>query len=822
MMNQSPMTVDPVPADAGFRPIHALLTLFSSVRLGITLMVVLFIYSSLGSAGIVYPVFEYGRLGFRHDMIRQYRVFELTEFEWFHTWFFNGLIALFCLNLVVATLRRIPLTVLSLGVWMIHSGIITLAIGSVIYFSTKIEGDAPVYRRQIEIRVPGAETVRMIALPGANTIIEGENGLYIFDVVDIQPEWPMLSAGEEGTKVYSVSVRVNAPDQTFIRQLVAGFPQHTQDVIPGRGRVATLPEFEGRTILDDSLKLDLALVPQDSLWVRESAALQIRPVGTDRWIERPLRGLPRYNDYISSVDHVWSFGTAQPKLNSISLRTAPVAPDDPLADADVRITGYLRYAIERFDVSPGGPVRNPLIDVSVINPDGERHEARLIAYDPESNSAFRDRMTFSEIESMDELATLREQAGRLLVISLPDGSARTEVRVTDSMLTRGEGDFVPLADSGWAYRIRDAQDRLSIQGRVSPVSILMLDLKRPDGTIFQRWVADDPARTRDMTAAADAAAGHGISEPSADITATYDPGRIASVRIVAVPEEPRLRALLGGSWEQVVDVPIRIGEAFEVGRGQSVIVTRHIQNAIAESRPVSVPPEMRNRDADTERLFAMIRLEVTTGGVTESHWLPFHKYSFKDASHASPVLSPYDPTVLRLADGREVEVIFSRQRKKLPTPVALEDFVLTTHVGGFSGRTSSIRDWTSLIRFQTDDGWTEPMSVSTNNPTSYAGFWYFQSYWEPPRQARSANDPGSAGMNFTGLGIGNRNGVITQLVGSCIAVIGMIYAFYVKPIIRRRRQQRVYAAVAEQREGAAEAESESEDDEALASQGVRS
>ena len=38
------------------QPIRALYDLFSNVKLGICLLVVLFIYSSVGSAGILYPV----------------------------------------------------------------------------------------------------------------------------------------------------------------------------------------------------------------------------------------------------------------------------------------------------------------------------------------------------------------------------------------------------------------------------------------------------------------------------------------------------------------------------------------------------------------------------------------------------------------------------------------------------------------------------------------------------------------------------------------------------------------------------------------------
>ena len=45
------------------------------------------------------------------------------------------------------------------------------------------------------------------------------------------------------------------------------------------------------------------------------------------------------------------------------------------------------------------------------------------------------------------------------------------------------------------------------------------------------------------------------------------------------------------------------------------------------------------------------------------------------------------------------------------------------------------------------------------------------------------------------LGVGNRHGVNTMLLGCCLSVLGMIYAFYVKPVIKRRRHRAGYAAV---------------------------
>ena len=80
--------------------------------------------------------------------------------------------------------------------------------------------------------------------------------------------------------------------------------------------------------------------------------------------------------------------------------------------------------------------------------------------------------------------------------------------------------------------------------------------------------------------------------------------------------------------------------------------------------------------------------------------------------------------------------------------------------------------------------------VSVNNPKEpHDGYWFFQAQWDPPAE-------GQPGLNYTVLGVGNRNGVMVQLAGCCIAVIGMIYAFYVKPTLKRRRQAAVYATVA--------------------------
>jgi hypothetical protein len=143
-----------------------------------------------------------------------------------------------------------------------------------------------------------------------------------------------------------------------------------------------------------------------------------------------------------------------------------------------------------------------------------------------------------------------------------------------------------------------------------------------------------------------------------------------------------------------------------------------------------------------------------------------------------------------------MEVLFSRQREPLRAEVSLEQFVLTSHIGGFTGAQGSIRDYTSEIRFRDpSSAWSEPVSVSVNSPVEHNGLWFFQAQWDPPDSAGAEGERASLGLNYTVLGVGNRNGVYIQLLGCCIAVAGMMYAFYVKPVIKRRRQEAVLAGL---------------------------
>lgn len=759
-------------------PITLLLNFFSSITLGISLLTFLFLYMSIGSAGY---------------LVRQMRFFEMTEFEWFHWWPFNLAIALLVINLVVVTVRRIPFNVVNLGVWMIHTGIVILCIASVAYFAFKVEGDSPVFRRKIVIESPNHAPVELVALPGASVIAGVGPDAVRYEVSETRPDWPILSGADAGKRVYSVSVSVSPASGApgFVRQLLDGHPQYTEDILPGQGRAI---KATGKALVDDTLTMSLAEHEQTWFYHVNSWALYTRRAGETAWAQRPIERLPRYNDYLASRDWVWlADGEPAPPIDPLDILVPAADPNDPIADADVRVTGFLRYAVpEQRWISGGGEI-NPIASLRLT--DIQTNASRiydLAAFDMEKRSAEGGELVMRWIDNESELADIGVTTAGGLTLRFPGaatgGGDLTVSAPADALAPRDpaqEPEWIAVEGSDFAYRVREIVDELPVaDGRV--VSIAVVDVRGPLGEIT-RWAADPPQLTRDFVDEGDGQ--HALEDPAPWVEMSFTPARLAPrVTVVAGPTDGPARIVLGdeaGGPPRVIEAAV--GQVVPVDDRIGLTLVSYSPTARLEMRPLIVPVSQRDKDAGSN--YSMIRVEITRSGRTTAAWLPFHMYTFDDVNYAYGGRFRYAPTRIRLPDGADLELIFGRTRDPLPAPVALEDFRLIAHVGGFTGQVSSIRDWESIIRFRGETGDSAPLSVKTNNPAGYDGFRFFQAMWDPP-------EPGfTAGLNFTGLGIGNRIGVGTQLAGCTLSVIGMLYAFYVKPVIKRRRQDRVWAEV---------------------------
>ncbi len=783
-------------AQAVFRGIS---NLFSNVRFGIALLVILFVYMSVGSAGVIYPV--HPNLlhpdAWVHAQLRQWRPFEMTEFEWFHWWPFDLLLGLIAANMVWTTLRRIPFRPVHYGVWTIHTGIIVLIVGSVWYFATKVEGDAAVARRAVTIEVTAADgsqgSGRVVAMPGAATQVLAGSESWRVQVAQIDPEWELRTGPAEGERALSLMLLVEGPRGRFVRQLIAGHPDLSEDLVltdDPQQPLQRAVKARGTPIVETGFVAAADYEGQNWFYLKndlnKSWALYLRRPGETAWVQRPIHGLPLYNDYVPAPGLAFDSDGGEPPLHPLQVMIPPVATNDPLPDVTLQATGYLRYAFERERLARGGPEwpLNPAATVAIESQGRVLRESQLLALDPDASTDPSELVTFRWAGTPEAL----EAMGRPTELQFTVAGER--VAWGPEAWQAGDPAWrrVGPTQAGVEARVVAVQEGLNLGGR--RVSVAILDLRTPQGEI-RRWVFDDPRLDRDMRPGENPDPTAPAENLAPSIAARLVPGAASTpVTLVAGPDPAQLTLVDSseGVWRQR---PAVIGQPLELGQGVSLRVSQYFPRARVERRPFIVPERQRLKDA-RER-FAMMLLRAPDG---QALWLPFHEMVF---DRAEDVLRrrTHEPRTLRLPDGSEVEVVFSRQRLPLPAPIALETFELATHAGGFTGETSTIRDYVSLLRFgsPSDEGarWGDPVRVSVNQPVEHAGLWYFQSQWDPPDEGGEGVPP-SLGLNYTVLGVGSRHGVVTQLAGCVIACVGMMYAFYVKPVIRRRALQQAQRA----------------------------
>ena len=337
--------------------------------------------------------------------------------------------------------------------------------------------------------------------------------------------------------------------------------------------------------------------------------------------------------------------------------------------------------------------------------------------------------------------------------------------------------------------LQSVSDDLVVGGE--RISVAVVGLQQGEDE-WVRWIFDDPTLTRDLDAQGQPIEG-GLRQ--ADIVTEYRPGSESSVRLVAGPGEEDLRLLIPGEDGGLVQ-DVRSGSWVDLGAGLQLRVVRYALRSQAERRPLVIPQDQRDRDVGF--LASTVRVTCPEGVIRrrglKDPWLLYHLYAF-DGEVDLPRRYRFEPSELVMNDGRRFELLYSRRRMKMPASVVLDDFEVRSRIGGFTGETSSIRDWTSQLRFvKAGGGVSDPYRVHMNNPAEHQGLWYFQSQWDPPDPARREDEVDSLGLNHTVLGVANRKGVYVQLLGTILTVIGLVYAFYVKPVIKRRRLEAAKAA----------------------------
>jgi hypothetical protein len=123
-------------------------------------------------------------------------------------------------------------------------------------------------------------------------------------------------------------------------------------------------------------------------------------------------------------------------------------------------------------------------------------------------------------------------------------------------------------------------------------------------------------------------------------------------------------------------------------------------------------------------------------------------------------------------------------RLQLPAKLTLRKFDMVPYPGGDTG--DMIRDFRSTVVVHDPASGDEFTAVAhMNNPIYFgSGAWlFFQAQFDPKSR-------------WTVLGVGNRPGVSLMILGCLLMVVGLMYAFYLKPVIIRRMKEKALAEAA--------------------------
>jgi len=749
------------------RPFAKLFKMFDSIWLGIWLLVLIFVYSAIGSA---------------IPQARQY--FELNEFQYFNHWVFFLLILLFCINLTVVTVSRIRLNWINLGVLTVHAGLLMLCAGSVLYFGKKIEGD-------FLLRPP---TLRIIANSRLTSAMRDWNdatiGLLVAEKGEVwDRNMPMLGGR---VRLEVTDVEHHGIETAARVTIVATLSDGTQtEIVMPRDPSSANEREDFLQFAKITNEITLRYEPAnevDRFYHNNTTGLILAgPNDSEPPLPLAMPELPLYRERFVSIEDepvrdidgklVKSFRTDAIKWLENWRMPFDVLAGNDLAAKDlgftVSVDGYLPYCdFETVPVS-GGDMLAPVMDVR-LDHDGHAHSGYLFGTVPSrSQMASSDgiSVTFEwlgEAERLPEQLTRSVDGRHVLEVEVKDAGVRQTFDVQEGQTVTVDGtDYKlsvtelrpdwPLMTQGFE-NARTSIARVWVEGSEQAYerSVMerfpQLNQDRDDkGKLIstERDLIDDNIVIR-------------YTDASSDRFAIAAGENISPLLIHTAPGGKRTAQQL------------EIGKSVLAGERITLAVDDYILRPRMVRRPVVIPEKYRRSLMEVGRNNAAVRVcfSDVNGKWEERQWIPFNAYN---GAHAD--LNGRDPTSVFLPNGKQFQLVFGREELALPTRMRLER--LDTQY--YPGRQQP-REWTSHFRY------IDPQTMRPNDGRAYlnntfriGGWTFFQ------------NTAAQDGKSWTGLGVGNRHGVWTMLIACTLISLGMTYAFAVKPILIKRRKRNLAA-----------------------------
>lgn len=232
----------------------------------------------------------------------------------------------------------------------------------------------------------------------------------------------------------------------------------------------------------------------------------------------------------------------------------------------------------------------------------------------------------------------------------------------------------------------------------------------------------------------------------------------------------------GKSTTQPLAGPVTISHPDLPTGKVTLSVMDRASNTFVVMKPDVIPPEQRPRGQSVMEIMqlSMIDLEVSQGPWTLPHvYVPFSPY----AAIGDPPIGR-QPAVVKLPDGTQFGLLLATTRRALPTTLTLTDFKAVK----YPGAQRAYQDYISQLSAQ-DPGQSESRALVAhlNNPAADHGLYYFQSAWD-------GDDNAPAAKRFSVIGVGNRPGMPVMILGASLVILGVGFAFYLKPLLLKAKK----------------------------------
>jgi hypothetical protein len=599
--------------------------------------------------------------------------------------------------------------------------------------------------------------------------------------------------------------------------LVLGTATYYGNKVEGRVRIYT--DASGPTSVDQFYDTD-----ERSLYVRTGRDI---PVGI------PLPSLPRFQQYdvgLGNGDslrrrHLWGI---QPVVSADDEDGRPVQEnvaemvygkgEMPKGGMSIDVIGYYPYANVRTDFDSTDPASKVTgVELSMGDPADPQtmSDWYVVASDPRYRTDSDHMMETQHLDGDAEVAAkVAEAAGQLFRLDVTL-SGQPEAGGPITLYVR-PGQTYPVGKTGYTLAFDRYDPAFPMFETHEPVAALTLLVTGPDGQRFRRMVLNGKPGQSDFRLAAP-----GVPPMRMRSAKPLDGGAFQAVfslqdPYLLMPQDKSVKHTLltpAGSKE-LVDVEVQYPATatvhhFPTGSGDVLLaapsqdemgapadgsadadhpaIRVHLErhdHLDPQDSVVVVPPRQREEQADQDGLYQVVKLRIRLGDWSREVVVPYVPAA-ADRLRQDPWRGGFVTLPGAVAP---LQFQLGSTRRPLPATLTLDSFKVIPFPGGSDTPEAFIQDYRSTVTMSgNDDADTLTEVASLNHPIYFdGGRWlFFQAAYDP-------NVP----HTWTQLGIGNRPAVRVMVSGCIMIFGGLLYAFYVKPIIIRRMKQRALEAAA--------------------------